>query len=517
MTLVEEALAWAEKGLKVFPCNADKSPATTNGFKDASDDPKRIRTMFEVAGNAALIGAAMGDGIFCVDVDNYKSREVDAWMKERIDDGTLAPTRVHTTPSGGTHFFYAGDVNSCVPVPGVDIKGNGGYVVVGGDARYAVQSEGLADAPASLLEEIRHAVAVRRGSSITALEANVLSGADFHDSLVQLAAKHASRGMGHAEIHSYLIRLLQGSTASQPGHDRHARWRNIMADGKGELSRIATSAYEKYSDDAIIEGLHDAANEVSLEHLANVSEALFAPAPAPAEEEAETEVPELPDDEWPYQRGYFASEDHDLTDQKFTLYPIFAENESVVLFAEPKTGKTAIALTTALHISCGLDLGSFKVAEAGPTLYYGLEGARAIRLRVAAWRKKKKEENVKLPEHIPMFVVEGHANFLKEDMRKHEAAKIIAANKYSIKHGSGPLKAVYLDTLTKAMSGGDQNSVEDTSTLFELIGLLRDGGVTATIIFVHHKARTGNVRGSSNIEAEPDVLLDVEKTASVVS
>jgi hypothetical protein len=61
------------------------------------------------------------------------------------------------------------------------------------------------------------------------------------------------------------------------------------------------------------------------------------------------------------------------------------------------------------------------------------------------------------------------------------------------------------------MPGGDQNSVEDTSQLFEMIGMLRSMGITAPIMFLHHLSKQGDVRGSTNIEAEVDVVLGLGK------
>jgi hypothetical protein len=62
------------------------------------------------------------------------------------------------------------------------------------------------------------------------------------------------------------------------------------------------------------------------------------------------------------------------------------------------------------------------------------------------------------------------------------------------------------------MPGGDQNSVEDTSQLFKITDVLRSFGVTATIVFIHHLGKDNSVRGSTNIEAEVDVITSVEKT-----
>lgn len=513
--LVEAALDWAAAGIRVFPCKADKSPLTKNGHLDATTDPRKIKELFEFYGKeATMIGGRMGDGLFAADFDLYKSESAaQSYMDELHARGNLPPTRVHKTARGGIHMFFEGEVQDCKPVSGVEIKSDGGYVILPPSPGYEVVSKGIARAPKGLIENLVNARRANSLASIDTLKANIISASDFHDSITMLASKLAAQGKDQVAITAEIRHVLEQSLAASPHHDRHSRWKSIVGDRGGELSRIITSGYGKYNVNAPSLQLQEQAKE-TLDRLQQSAE-LFGFNKSPHHGEVEN-VQTFSDEAWPFTQGYFADEEHKLEDQRFTMYPIFAENETVVLFAEPKTGKTAIALTTALAISCGFDLGAFKVAESGPTLYYALEGTRAIRLRVAAWKKKKREEGVVLPERIPMYVVEGHANFLREDKRQTEANKIIAANNYSIKAGVGPLKAVYLDTLTKAMAGGDQNSVEDTSHLFDLIGLLRSGGVTATIIFVHHKSRQGNARGSTNIEAEPDVLLDISKEGDTV-
>ncbi len=509
-TLIKAAQEWAEHGVPVFPVKENKAPLTEHGFHDSVTEPNKVRQLFEFYGEDVWgIGGHMKGNLFAVDVDLYKSTDVKAWYDARLEDGSLTETRIHKTKSGGLHFIYEGTAPDCKPHAGVEVKSDGGYIILPPSPNYTVVKEGVAKAPARLLETLRYSAQAARGSTIAQLEANVLSGTDFHNSLTQLGAKKAAAGDSQIQVQKYLLELMGASSASQAGHERHARWRAIMADKGGELSRIAASAHRKFNDDAIAEEFGELDD---LSELAAIEAAVFA---EPSDEPSP--LPQLPADKWPYSdaEGHFAHKDLDVADIEFNMHPVYVQNETVVMFAEPKMGKTAVSLTTALHMACGYDLGPLKVHGQGAVIYYALEGQHAINLRVEAWKKEMRARNVALPDSIPLFTVTKPANFIKPDNRAEQAAKIIAAAKYAQNAGM-PLKAIFIDTLTKAMTGGDQNSVEDTSHLFETVSLIREANVTATIIFVHHKARAGHARGSSNIEAEPDMLLDITKKNDVI-
>ncbi len=508
--LVSAAIEWADNGIPVFPCNAKKKPLTTNGLLDATYDHDTIASMFANP-KAVFIGGRMGgdSGLFVIDVDLYKGEEPAQFVADMQQRGLMPDTRVHETMRGGLHYFYEGKVASSKPSQGVEVKGDGGYIILPPSEGYSVKSTGVVAAPPNLLEFLEQGRAARKMAGNDQLRQNILDATDFHDSITQLAARLASQGKSNVEVQSEIMAALNASVAASPHHERHERWKGIVTNADGELSRIVKSGDTKFNHNSASNSMAESVNG----NVVDLAGRLFT---SPSMGEHPTNET-YSDEEWPFTgQGYFAHEEHDLTDQKFTMYPIYAEDETVVLFAEPKTGKTALALTTALHVACGIDLGPFKVTEAGPCLYYGLEGTRAIRLRVESWKRRMKDKGIPLPDNIPMFTVEKTVNFLKEENRVSAANQIIAANNYSKRHGM-ELKAVFLDTLTKAMAGGDQNSVEDTSHLFELVGLLRTGGVRATIVFVHHKSRQGALRGSTNIEAEPDVLLDINKEGGTVT
>lgn len=505
-SLIDHAIWWAEQGVPVFPCAGDKSPLTSNGFYDAVSSPKEVRALFEFYGkDAKMIGGRMGSasGLVAIDVDLYKPGG-EAWYKARVDGGELSETRVHKTKSGGLHLIYeAENIASTVIADGVDVKGEGGYIILPGTPGYTVEQEGLRPIPEGLVEAIRLA---RKNNNLVGdseHEAAILNGSSFHEPLTLLAARMASRGSPLPDIQSRLLGLMNASVAANTQHDRYARWASIMRGN--ELANICISAFRKFGAEQQLDNvLQDIPNEV-MDDLELQMEQVFPHI-----------NPEQPDyvpveNEWPY-AGYFAHEDLQIDDQNFVLYPILAESESVVMFAEPKTGKTALALTMGLNVACGFDWGEFQTPGPASVLYFALEGTRAIRLRVTAWKKMMQEEGHELPEVIPFRVVENAAGFYKDAQKIDHAKRIIQHNKMCEKEFGLPVKVIVIDTLTKAMTGGDQNSAEDTAALFEIVAMLRSSGITATVIFVHHKARAGgNVRGSSNIEAEPDVLLDVSK------
>jgi hypothetical protein len=157
--MLRPALAYAEKGWPVFPCRPDKKPATPHGFKDASADRKTIAAWW-TANPASMIGMPTGDasGLVVVDLDLDPAKGLDgpaefsALVKTH---GAPICTRKHSTPRGGMHlvFKHPGEkVKSTTSAlaPGVDTRGDGGYVIVppsqNGSGPYTVETD-VAPAP----------------------------------------------------------------------------------------------------------------------------------------------------------------------------------------------------------------------------------------------------------------------------------------------------------------------------------------------------------------------------------
>ncbi len=144
----------AARGLAVFPCRADKAPATPHGLLDAVSDPAAVRDLFRRY-PGPLIGVATGEvsGIDALDVDLAKS--ADLWWDDYAH--YLPRTYAYQTRSGGLHLWFrhaAGGRNSASLIaPDVDVRASGGYVVFWpGDGYPVVDNSPVAEWPQWLLD-----------------------------------------------------------------------------------------------------------------------------------------------------------------------------------------------------------------------------------------------------------------------------------------------------------------------------------------------------------------------------
>ena len=150
----EIALHYASLGFSVFPCristdkSIDKSPATKNGFKDATTDEDQIkRWFFDDTYYVAIATGNMSNGLVVFDIDVNKDGD-SRTVEEKIDIieseyGLLNRTVEVETKSGGRHLYYFDqntEISSKAKVLektlNVDIRANGGYVIAPDDESY---------------------------------------------------------------------------------------------------------------------------------------------------------------------------------------------------------------------------------------------------------------------------------------------------------------------------------------------------------------------------------------------
>ena len=141
----------------VFACNAEKQPVVATGYKAASRDMLTILEQFARPA-AAMIGVPTGDasGLLVIDIDIKNGQNGGAWLDENAD--ALPSTRTHKTRSGGLHLVFkmptGFDIRNSASriAPGVDVRGNGGYVIMPPSPGYSIaDSSEHADMPLWLI------------------------------------------------------------------------------------------------------------------------------------------------------------------------------------------------------------------------------------------------------------------------------------------------------------------------------------------------------------------------------
>ncbi len=120
----------------IFPCGPrEKTPLTQHGCKDAVKDPAQIRAGWRRWPNANIgIATGAASGIVVLDIDSRHDGDQSlAALVARY--GELATTPTVLTGGGGRHIYFHAphdaEIRNSAGVlgPGLDVRGEGGYVI----------------------------------------------------------------------------------------------------------------------------------------------------------------------------------------------------------------------------------------------------------------------------------------------------------------------------------------------------------------------------------------------------
>lgn len=182
--MLKEALEYAARGWRVFPCRTgDKAPATPKSKPPSDDNPDgkgglyygttdagQVREWWSVSSRDPNrnVGVRTGptSGIWVLDVDGEAGEQ--SLLKLTAEHGALPRTLVQKTGRGGRHYFFRWSDDADVRnrgkfAPGLDVRGHGGYVLappsrLTGHGSYewlCSPSEPIAEAPRWLLDMVR--------------------------------------------------------------------------------------------------------------------------------------------------------------------------------------------------------------------------------------------------------------------------------------------------------------------------------------------------------------------------
>lgn len=154
MSKLQKAQELAARGFKVFPLKKNaKTPLNPGKFLSQATSNKATIDILWTKYPNANIGIATGEGLIVIDVDTLQhggENGSESLKNYEIINGPLNDTFTVQTPTGGNHIYYVTN-NECKNatglLPGVDIRGTGGYVVAPGSTINGKEYKIVKDVP----------------------------------------------------------------------------------------------------------------------------------------------------------------------------------------------------------------------------------------------------------------------------------------------------------------------------------------------------------------------------------
>jgi RecA-family ATPase len=180
---------------------------------------------------------------------------------------------------------------------------------------------------------------------------------------------------------------------------------------------------------------------------------------------------------------------------------LLVKQSAIILYGESNSTKTFFATDMALHIATGKPFFGREVTQGG-VVYVILEGGQGFNNRIEAWRREKGEDTPASFAAIPHTV-----DLLHSDA---DTPRLIAAINTAAASFDMPVALVVIDTLSRAMAGGNENAPDDMGALVMNIDRIRIA-TKAAVLCVHHSGKdtAKGARGHSLLRAAVDTEIEV--------
>jgi len=500
--------------------NKGKHPATQRGLKDATTDIELLKDMW--GGRQCLnVGIATGEpsGMFVIDIDGPDGEKA---LEELEEKNSPLPITLTTNTGKGRHLYfkYPGEaVVTKTKIIGdkVDVRGDGGYVVGPGSNHlsgnvyeFNNELEVIEEAPEWLLDlvvksrirnKVQEAPIFKASASAVANNDDGWSVEDVRRMLTFIDAgcdndTWVSVGMG-LKTEGMPFELFDKWSSTGHNYPKgetaevYKRWNSFNSAGTtfGTVVHLAKQGGWKPKS-----GGKETSKIFDLGSRAKVDEDVDAGVGEEKEEKEEVDLIEYT----------MAKDIKPALDTNDLIRKLMGEGQFSVVYGESNCGKTFFITDIAFHIATGREYRGRRV-EQGGVIYVALEGGYGLKNRIVAYR----EHNLMLDKDMPLAVITTQIDFLDSD--GNIGAFINTIDKVADEIEGG-VKLVVIDTLARAIAGGDENSGEHMGVLVKHADLIREA-TGAHICFVHHsgKNRALGARGHSSLRAAVDTELEISR------
>jgi hypothetical protein len=191
--------------------------------------------------------------------------------------------------------------------------------------------------------------------------------------------------------------------------------------------------------------------------------------------------------------------------KSWLVHNMLGAAEMSAVYGPPGCGKGVIVEDMALHIAAGLDWHG-RATSGGAVLYIALERKKLVERRAIAFRKKHGLQD------LPLAITGGVYDF-----RQPATANQIAVICGQVENKTGEAIAlIIVDTVSRALAGGDENSPKDMGALIMTAGLIQQKCPSAHLLWVHHIPHdTDRLRGHGALLGAVDTTISVSSSGNV--
>ena len=182
--------------------------------------------------------------------------------------------------------------------------------------------------------------------------------------------------------------------------------------------------------------------------------------------------------------------------------------QMTVVYGQSNVGKSFFTLDLAYHIAAGREWHGNRVNQ-GTVLYLAGEGGQGFLARMRAVQDHYGDKNV------PLAIRPSPINMLDPNADLPKLFNIIDM----VKETHGKIELIIIDTLSRAMAGGNENAPEAMTSYISNSDSLAIHG-QCSVLTVHHSGKAGNeagARGHSSLRAatSTEIELDVDETTGI--
>lgn len=173
-----------------------------------------------------------------------------------------------------------------------------------------------------------------------------------------------------------------------------------------------------------------------------------------------------------------------------------------VMYGQSNVGKTFAALSVSYAIATGQQWGVARVKQ-GAVVYLAAEAGNSARKRLMALQRHFQ------PQHeVPLALIPSSVDLLKAN---GDWKKVVATVKAYEERTDQKVELLVIDTLSRVMSGGNENAPDDMGRLVANLDRIR-AHIKAHVMVVHHsgKDQARGARGHSLLRAATDTEIEVD-------